>query len=212
MGVGFVRGARPERLAADALYRDWRRVADRRLGNGDGARLMRRQSSRKARLVPGQMIAVDMSDGKLLPRHRDEGCAGRCRAVSVSGSARSSSWTRNSLRADREAPIFHRRWICAAVRLPPAIRLRIWSRSLRPMAEDGKETLASMGDDTPSPPFYRKKNRPLSAISSVRTSAQVTNPPIDSLARISGDEPEDALRQPEERAGSRQQPNRDSSS
>ena len=47
------------------------------------------------------------------------------------------------------------------------------------MAEDGKETLASMGDDTPSA-VLSSKYRPLSHYFRQNFS-QVTNPPIDSL-------------------------------
>ena len=47
------------------------------------------------------------------------------------------------------------------------------------MAEDGKETLASMGDDTPSA-VLSTKYRPLSHFFRQNFS-QVTNPPIDSL-------------------------------
>ena len=47
------------------------------------------------------------------------------------------------------------------------------------MAEDGKEALASMGDDTPSA-VLSKQYRPLSHFFRQNFS-QVTNPPIDSL-------------------------------
>ena len=50
---------------------------------------------------------------------------------------------------------------------------------LAPMVEDAKETLASMGDDTPSA-VLSKKYRPLSHYFRQNFS-QVTNPPIDSL-------------------------------
>ena len=50
---------------------------------------------------------------------------------------------------------------------------------LHPMAEDGKETLASMGDDTPSA-VLSEMYRPLSHFFRQNFS-QVTNPPIDSL-------------------------------
>ena len=50
---------------------------------------------------------------------------------------------------------------------------------LAPMAEDGKEMIASMGDDTPSA-VLSKKYRPLSHFFRQNFS-QVTNPPIDSL-------------------------------
>ncbi len=50
---------------------------------------------------------------------------------------------------------------------------------LAPMAEDGKEMIASMGDDTPSA-VLSKTYRPLSHFFRQNFS-QVTNPPIDSL-------------------------------
>ena len=50
---------------------------------------------------------------------------------------------------------------------------------LAPMAEDGKEPLASMGDDTPSA-VLSNQYRPLSHFFRQNFS-QVTNPPIDSL-------------------------------
>ena len=50
---------------------------------------------------------------------------------------------------------------------------------LAPMAEDGKEAIASMGDDTP-PAVLSKQYRPLSHFFRQNFS-QVTNPPIDSL-------------------------------
>ncbi|MFT5869385.1 MAG: glutamate synthase (NADPH/NADH) large chain [Paracoccaceae bacterium] len=50
---------------------------------------------------------------------------------------------------------------------------------MAPMAEDGKETLASMGDDTPSA-VLSTQYRPLSHFFRQNFS-QVTNPPIDSL-------------------------------
>jgi glutamate synthase (NADPH/NADH) large chain len=50
---------------------------------------------------------------------------------------------------------------------------------LAPMVEDAKESLASMGDDTPSA-VLSKKYRPLSHYFRQNFS-QVTNPPIDSL-------------------------------
>jgi hypothetical protein len=50
---------------------------------------------------------------------------------------------------------------------------------LAPMAEDGKEAVASMGDDTP-PAVLSRQYRPLSHYFRQNFS-QVTNPPIDSL-------------------------------
>ncbi len=77
-----------------------------------------------------------------------------------------------------EAPLFtgaelRRRQIAAGYTLEELEQI------LAPMAEDGKETLASMGDDTPAA-VLSMNYRPLSHYFRQNFS-QVTNPPIDSL-------------------------------
>ena len=68
---------------------------------------------------------------------------------------------------------------------------------LAPMVLDGKEAVGSMGDDTPLAVLSRHY-RGLHHFFRQQFS-QVTNPPIDPLARMAGDEPEDPLRQSRQR-------------
>ena len=63
-----------------------------------------------------------------------------------------------------------------------------------------RKPIGSMGDDTPLAVLSRPVSRPASHFFRQNFS-QVTNPPIDSLARAARDEPEDALRQPRQHPG-----------
>ncbi|MFN4101716.1 MAG: glutamate synthase central domain-containing protein, partial [Pararhodobacter sp.] len=130
----------------------------------------------KGALGPGQMIAVDMKEGKL---YRDTALKDR-----LAGSQPFGEWTDkivdlNSLLRDvPELPMFggeelRRRQIAAGYTMEEVEQV------LSPMAEDGKEMVASMGDDTPSA-VLSKVYRPLSHFFRQNFS-QVTNPPIDSL-------------------------------
>ena len=133
---------------------------------------------KKGALGPGQMLGVDMSDGQALPRRRDQGPAGGARSPSASGSARSPTSTRRSAKVDRggrssRARELRRRQIAAGYTIEELEVI------LHAMAEDGKEAIGSMGDDTP-PAVLSDKYRPLSHYFRQNFS-QVTNPPIDSL-------------------------------
>ncbi len=130
----------------------------------------------KGALGPGQMISVDMVEGKLF--HDQE-----MKDV-LADSAPFSEWVGkiveldDELAGESEAPMFagtdlRKRQIAAGYSVEELEQV------LAPMAEDGKETLASMGDDTPSA-VLSKKYRPLSHFFRQNFS-QVTNPPIDSL-------------------------------
>jgi len=130
----------------------------------------------KGALGPGQMISVDMVEGKLF--HDQE-----MKDV-LAESAPFSEWVGkiveldDELAGESEAPVFsgaelRKRQIAAGYSVEELEQI------LAPMAEDGKETLASMGDDTPSA-VLSKKYRPLSHFFRQNFS-QVTNPPIDSL-------------------------------
>jgi len=130
----------------------------------------------KGALGPGQMIAVDMKDGKL---YHDRAIKDR-----LAGSQPFGDWVakvfnlNDIMREVPERPIFagadlRRRQIAAGYTLEELEQI------LAPMAEDGKEVLASMGDDTP-PAVLSKVYRPLSHFFRQNFS-QVTNPPIDSL-------------------------------
>jgi glutamate synthase (NADPH/NADH) large chain len=130
----------------------------------------------KGALGPGQLIAVDMEEGKL---YHDTDIKNRLAASQPFG-----EWVGKITDLDEalagitEKPLFtagelRKRQIAAGYTIEELEQV------LAPMAEDGKEALASMGDDTPSA-VLSKKYRPLSHFFRQNFS-QVTNPPIDSL-------------------------------
>ncbi len=130
----------------------------------------------KGALGPGQMIAVDMAEGKLYhdTELKDQLAAGRPYGDWV-GKIRDMD---AELQAATETALFsgdelRQRQIAAGYSIEELEQI------LAPMAEDGKEAIASMGDDTPSA-VLSKKYRPLSHFFRQNFS-QVTNPPIDSL-------------------------------
>ncbi|MBE3638024.1 glutamate synthase large subunit [Mangrovicoccus algicola] len=130
----------------------------------------------KGALGPGQMIAVDMKDGIL---YHDVTIKDMLAASQPFG-----EWVGkiNNLEetmiglpevAGFAGPELRRRQIAAGYTMEELEQI------LAPMAEDAKEALASMGDDTPSA-VLSTKYRPLSHFFRQNFS-QVTNPPIDSL-------------------------------
>ncbi len=130
----------------------------------------------KGALGPGQMIGVHMGKGEL---YRDEELKDKMAAALPFG-----DWVGkineldDDLGAVTEAPLYsgaelRKRQIAAGFSIEELENI------LAPMAEDGKEALASMGDDTPSA-VLSEKYRPLSHFFRQNFS-QVTNPPIDSL-------------------------------
>ncbi len=130
----------------------------------------------KGALGPGQMIAVDMKDGKL---YHDAEMKNR-----LAGAQPYADWLAkvtdlNAIMRDvPEQALFdgaelRKRQIAAGYTLEELEQV------LAPMAEDGKEMIASMGDDTPAA-VLSKQYRPLSHFFRQNFS-QVTNPPIDSL-------------------------------
>lgn len=130
----------------------------------------------KGALGPGQLLAVDMAEGKL---YHDTEIKNKLAASQPFG-----EWVGKINDADEELakasekPIFtgpelRKRQIAAGYTIEELEQI------LAPMAEDGKEAIASMGDDTPSA-VLSKMYRPLSHFFRQNFS-QVTNPPIDSL-------------------------------
>ena len=130
----------------------------------------------KGALGPGQLLAVDMTDGKM---YHDTEIKDRLSASQPFG-----EWVDKinelepAIAGATEKPLFtgeelRRRQIAAGYSVEELEQI------LAPMAEDAKEALASMGDDTPSA-VLSKKYRPLSHFFRQNFS-QVTNPPIDSL-------------------------------
>ena len=130
----------------------------------------------KGALGPGQLIAVDMQEGRL---YHDKEVKDKLAAAQPFG-----DWVGKIKELDTlldkvtEAPLFEgaelrKRQIAAGYTIEELEQI------LAPMAEDAKESLASMGDDTPSA-VLSKQYRPLSHFFRQNFS-QVTNPPIDSL-------------------------------
>jgi glutamate synthase (NADPH/NADH) large chain/glutamate synthase (ferredoxin) len=130
----------------------------------------------KGALGPGQMIAVDMAEGRL---YHDKEMKDRLASSQPFGDWVEKVIDLNSILRDvPEAPLFagadlRRRQVAAGYTLEELEQV------LAPMAEDGKEMIASMGDDTPAA-VLSNQYRPLSHFFRQNFS-QVTNPPIDSL-------------------------------
>jgi len=131
---------------------------------------------RKGALGPGQMVGVHIGKGEL---YHDEELKDKMSAALPFG-----DWVGKineldeALASVEEKPLFtgnelRRRQVAAGYTIEELEQI------LAPMAEDGKETLASMGDDTPSA-VLSNQYRPLSHFFRQNFS-QVTNPPIDSL-------------------------------
>jgi len=130
----------------------------------------------KGALGPGQMIAVDMKEGIL---YHDGLIKDRLAAAQPFG-----EWVgkindlEETLKGIAETGIhsgaeLRRRQIAAGYSMEELEQI------LAPMAEDAKEAIGSMGDDTP-PAVLSDRYRPLSHFFRQNFS-QVTNPPIDSL-------------------------------
>ncbi|WP_299989348.1 glutamate synthase large subunit [uncultured Ruegeria sp.] len=130
----------------------------------------------KGALGPGQMLAVDMKKGKL---YRDKQIKDKlARALPFGEWVGKIHDLDDTLAGVTETAIYsgeelRKRQIAAGYTVEELEQI------LAPMAEDGKESLASMGDDTPSA-VLSKQYRPLSHFFRQNFS-QVTNPPIDSL-------------------------------
>ena len=130
----------------------------------------------KGALGPGQLLAVDIVEGKLF---HDTAIKDKLAASQPFG-----DWVgritelESELAGVTETAMFsgselRKRQIAAGYSIEDLEQV------LAPMAEDGKEVLASMGDDTPLA-VLSDKYRPLSHFFRQNFS-QVTNPPIDSL-------------------------------
>ena len=130
----------------------------------------------KGALGPGQMIAVDMAEGKL---YHDVALKDKLAAALPYGEWVEKIVDLSTLLKDiPEAALFsggelRKRQIAAGYTVEELEQV------LAPMAEDGKEMIASMGDDTPAA-VLSSVYRPLSHFFRQNFS-QVTNPPIDSL-------------------------------
>jgi len=130
----------------------------------------------KGALGPGQMIAVDMVEQRLMhdAEIKNELAASRPFSKWVGSIVNLNDATKGIA----EAPI-HTGADLRTRQIAAGYTIEDMEMLLHPMVEDAKEPLASMGDDTPSA-VLSDKYRPLSHFFRQNFS-QVTNPPIDSL-------------------------------
>ena len=130
----------------------------------------------KGALGPGQMIAVDLQKGKL---YHDTDIKDTLAHLQPFGDWNDKIVDLNEKLRDipeirqMESAELRKRQVAAGFTIEEVEQV------LAPMAEDGKEMIASMGDDTPSA-VLSKIYRPLSHFFRQNFS-QVTNPAIDSL-------------------------------
>ena len=131
----------------------------------------------KGRLDPGEMIAVDLQEGKL---YHDRELKER-----LASSRPFGDWIKESkkidalIRGDHEDTSRYTRDQLRRRQVIAGWTLEDMELILQPMAEGGKEAIGSMGDDTPLA-VLSDKYRGLHHFFRQNFS-QVTNPPIDSL-------------------------------
>ncbi len=131
----------------------------------------------KGRLGPGQMIAVDLEEGRL---YHDAELKDRLAAAHPFG-----QWIRNAtqiddlIRPDHGEPVLYERDELRRRQLTFGMTMEDLELILHPMVEDAKEPVGSMGDDTPLAVLsdhYRGLHHFFR-----QNFSQVTNPPVDSL-------------------------------
>ncbi|MEH7828105.1 glutamate synthase large subunit [Gemmobacter denitrificans] len=130
----------------------------------------------KGALGPGQMIAVDTKEGKL---YHDAEMKDRLAASQPYGEWIEKVVDLNSMLRDVPEVQTYQGADLRKRQIAAGYSVEELEQVLAPMAEDGKEMVASMGDDTPVA-VLSKQYRPLSHYFRQNFS-QVTNPPIDSL-------------------------------
>ncbi|MCC6477783.1 glutamate synthase large subunit [Sphingorhabdus sp.] len=130
----------------------------------------------KGRLGPGQMIAVNLDEGKLFRDHElKDRVAAEQDYASLVGGFRGIE----DLPPAGEAPLDWSRAELTRRQVAAGMTLEDMEMILSPMVEDAKEAVGSMGDDTPLA-VISDKPRIISQFFRQNFS-QVTNPPIDSL-------------------------------
>ncbi len=130
----------------------------------------------KGALGPGQMLAVDMAQGVIMhdTELKDMLAAAKPFGKWVGSVSNLEDETRGNPELTlAEGAELRKRQVAAGFSMEDLEMI------LLPMAEDAKEAIGSMGDDTPSA-VLSEKYRPLSHFFRQNFS-QVTNPPIDSL-------------------------------
>ncbi|MET1026778.1 MAG: glutamate synthase large subunit, partial [Dongiaceae bacterium] len=140
-------------------------------------RLMEEHVLSKARLGPGQMIAVDLAKGKLYMN--DEILDKLAEGADFSGWVKNITVIDDLVREKRGEPAIFERDLLRRRQLGAGLSLEDLELILQPMVEDAKEAIVSMGDDTPLA-ILSEQYRGLHHFFRQNFS-QVTNPPIDSL-------------------------------
>ena len=130
----------------------------------------------KGRLGPGQMLALDLEQHRILHDHEIK--------QELVGSKPWKSWVMSHELKPAAGATHDSRLTADDPPLSALQRAHGYSNEdlkivLRPMGAEGQDAVWSMGDDTPVAPFARAP-RPLYAFFRQRF-AQVTNPPIDPL-------------------------------
>jgi len=131
----------------------------------------------KGRLGPGQMIAVDLQDGKLF--HDTEIKDLLAEGQPFGEWVKSTTVIDDLIRPDHGEPILYEREELRQRQATFGISVEDLELILQPMVEDAKEAIGSMGDDTPLAVLsqgYRGLHHFFR-----QNFSQVTNPPIDSL-------------------------------
>ena len=140
-------------------------------------RLDESETVEKGRLGPGQMIAIDLDEGRL---YHDLDLKDYLAAEKPY-----AEWVRNIIevddliRPDHGEPAHLDAEALRRYQLTFGVTMEVLELILHPMVEDAKEATGSMGDDTPTA-VLSTRNRGLHHFFRQNFS-QVTNPPIDSL-------------------------------
>ncbi|KZE11146.1 MULTISPECIES: glutamate synthase large subunit [Sphingomonas] len=130
----------------------------------------------KGRLGPGEMLAVDLGEGRL---YKDRAIKDKIAAEADYAAMTARFLTIDDLPAPAEAPLRYDRAELARRQVCAGQTLEDMELILSPMVEGGKEAIGSMGDDTPLA-VISDKPRLISHFFRQNFS-QVTNPPIDPL-------------------------------
>jgi glutamate synthase (NADPH) large chain len=130
----------------------------------------------KGRLGPGQMIAVDLDEGKL---YQDVAIKDKLATEAPYKEMVAGFRTLDALPKVKASPQTYDRADLTRRQVAAGQTIEDMELILSPMVEDGKEAIGSMGDDTPLA-VISDKPRNLSHFFRQNFS-QVTNPPIDSL-------------------------------
>ena len=130
----------------------------------------------KGALGPGQMIAVDLHEGKL---YQDRAIKDRLAAEAPYRDMVGDFLTLEDLADAGETPAYFPRAELIRRQVAAGQTMEDMELILSPMVEDGKEAIGSMGDDTPL--AVVSDNPRLISHFFRQNFSQVTNPPIDSL-------------------------------